>query len=91
MKFQKNYSLSQNYPNPFNPTTLISFGLPKSGNVKLVVYDILGREAKILVDEFKQAGSYNIEFDASSLASGVYFYRLESGGYKESKKMLIIK
>ncbi len=58
------YSLSQNYPNPFNPSTIITYGLPKSGNVKLIVYDILGREVKILVDEFKHANIYEISFDA---------------------------
>ena len=85
------YSLSQNYPNPFNPSTQISFGLPKSGLVKLVIYDILGREVKTLVNEFRTAGMYKIEFDASSYASGVYFYKLTSGDYINTKKMVLIK
>ncbi len=85
------YSLSQNYPNPFNPTTVITYGLPKSGNVKMVVYDILGREVRTLVNEFKKAGAYNINFDASSLSSGVYFYKIVSGDFSETKKMLLVK
>lgn len=99
------YSLSQNYPNPFNPSTQISFGLPKSGNVKLVVFDILGREVKTLVDEFKQAGNYNINFDGTDYSSGIYFYQLhvntphpdesghpsQEGTFVQTKKMLIIK
>jgi len=85
------YSLSQNYPNPFNPTTNIEFGLPKSGQVKLVVFDILGREVKTIVNEFREAGSYKVDFDASNLASGVYFYRIEASNFTEVKKMLLIK
>lgn len=85
------YSLSQNYPNPFNPSTKILFGLPNAGDVKLIVYDLLGREVKVLVNEYRNAGSYNIEFDASSLASGVYFYKLEAKDFSETKRMLLIK
>lgn len=85
------YSLFQNYPNPFNPSTVISFGIPKAGNVKLIVYDNLGREVEILVDDFKSAGAYDISFDASSLASGIYFYKLETQDFTETKKMLLIK
>jgi hypothetical protein len=85
------YTLKQNYPNPFNPTTVISYGLPKAGNVKLVVYDLLGREVKTLVNEFKSAGSYDVTFDASTLASGVYFYRIESGSFTDTKKLTLIK
>jgi hypothetical protein len=85
------YSLSQNYPNPFNPSTRISFQLPKAGVVNLVVFDLLGREVKSLVSDFRQAGTYSIEFDASNYASGVYFYKLQSGSFTETKKMLLIK
>lgn len=85
------YALKQNYPNPFNPTTIITYQLPKAGNVKLVVYDLLGREVKTLVNEFKSAGSFDVTFDASSLASGVYFYRLESGSFTDTKKLTLIK
>jgi len=86
------YSLEQNYPNPFNPTTVISYGLPKSGQVKLVVYDILGQTVMTLINnEFKEAGSYKINFNASNLASGVYFYRMDAGDFTSVKKMLLIK
>jgi len=86
------YSLSQNYPNPFNPTTTIKFGLPKAGNVKLVVFDILGREVATLINnEFRDVGTYTVNFDASALSSGVYFYRLESGDFSQTKKMLLVK
>jgi len=70
------YSLEQNYPNPFNPTTNIRFGLPKSGLVKMVIYDVLGRVVTTLVNEYKEAGEYTVDFDASAIASGVYFYKL---------------
>jgi len=87
----KDYSLSQNYPNPFNPTTKISFALPKSGFVSLKVYDLLGREIQTLVNEIKSAGNYGIDFNASSLNSGIYFYRLETEGFSQTMKMLLIK
>ena len=87
----RDYSLSQNYPNPFNPSTKIAYSIPKAGNVKLVVYDVLGREVRTLVDEFKQAGAYNVRFDALNIASGVYFYTIKSGDFTETKKMTLIK
>jgi len=87
----KVYSLNQNYPNPFNPSTQISFGLPKSGNVKLVVFDILGREVKTLVNEFQTAGTHNITFDGSALASGIYFYTITANEFTATKKMLLVK
>jgi hypothetical protein len=85
------YELFQNFPNPFNPTTTISYQLPKDGNVSLIVYDVLGRELKRLVDCFKKAGKYNIGFDASKFSSGIYFYKLKSDGYSSIKKMILIK
>ncbi len=85
------YSLSQNYPNPFNPVTTIKFTLPQSENVKLVLFDILGREVKTLVNEFRNQGVYEFSFDASTLSSGAYFYRLDAGEFTATKKMLIIK
>ena len=85
------YSLSQNYPNPFNPVTKISYSIPKSSLVKLTVFDILGREVTLLVNDFRQAGAYSIEFNASNLASGVYFYRIEAGDFKDVKKMVLVK
>ena len=85
------YKLEQNYPNPFNPETNIQFDLPKEGLVTLKVYDILGREVKNLVNEFKQAGSYIVSFDGSELSSGIYFYRLEAGEFVQVKRMVLIK
>jgi hypothetical protein len=85
------YSLEQNYPNPFNPETNIKFGLPKSGNVKLAVYDISGKEVAVLLNEFKQAGSYTFNFNGSKLSSGVYFYRIISENFIETKRMILVK
>lgn len=87
----KEYSLSQNYPNPFNPVTNIKFGIPKQGLVKMIVYDILGREVTLLINEVKLAGTYEVKFDGSNLASGVYFYRIVSGDFVDIKKMVLIK
>lgn len=85
------YSLSQNYPNPFNPATNITYSLGLGGNVKIIVYDLLGTQVSELVNSYKDAGSYTVSFDASSLSSGVYYYKMESGSYSDVKKMLIIK
>ena len=85
------FKLSQNYPNPFNPVTKISYALPKSGLVTLRVYDILGKEVATLVNEVKNAGSYSVDFGASNLTSGVYFYKLESSEFSDIKKMMLIK
>jgi len=90
-KVPNTYTLAQNYPNPFNPVTKISFSVPKNSHVKLVVYDVLGREIEKLVNQNLTAGSYEIEFGGLNLNSGVYFYRLESEGYTKTKKMLLIK
>ena len=87
----KAYSLSQNYPNPFNPVTKISYEIPKSGLVTLKVYDILGKEIATLVNEVKNPGSFVVDFNGTSLSSGMYFYRLESGGFVSTKKMMLIK
>ena len=85
------YSLAQNYPNPFNPTTTIEFTLTKSGDVMLKVIDILGQEVATLVDSHKDAGTYRVTFDARSLPSGPYFYKISANGYTEVKKMLLMK
>lgn len=85
------YKLSQNYPNPFNPVTLINFAIPKTGFVSLKVYDLLGKEVSSLVNETKAAGNYNVMFDASNLSSGIYFYKLETSSFTDTKKMVIIK
>ena len=85
------FSLGQNYPNPFNPMTNIKIQMPKSGFVKLAVFDITGKEVAILVNEELNAGTYNIDFDARHLASGTYFYRMETDGFTDVKKMIIVK
>jgi hypothetical protein len=87
----KVYSLAQNYPNPFNPVTSIKYSVPKQSLVKLVIYDVIGREVTTLVNEVKNPGNYAVSFDASSYASGVYFYRMESGDFTDVKKMVLIK
>ena len=92
-----NYSLSQNYPNPFNPSTVVRFQLSVVSDVSLKVYDIMGREVQTLVNERLNAGTYEVKFDArhggssSSLTSGVYFYKMVSEGFTETKRMLLIK
>ena len=85
------FSLKQNYPNPFNPTTNIRFDLPKSGNVKLVVFDALGREVVTLVNEQLKPGTYEVDWNGSGYPSGVYFYQLTTGEFSDTKKMLMIK
>jgi len=85
------YKLNQNYPNPFNPTTNIQYSIPINGLVKIVVYDILGKEVATLVNEVKTAGVYIVDFDASSLSSGIYFYKITSGNFSNIKKMILIK
>jgi hypothetical protein len=85
------YSLSQNYPNPFNPTTHFGFRIADFGLVRLSVFDALGKEVTILVDQQLQPGTYEVSWDASGYSSGVYFYRLETKGFSEVKKMLLVK
>jgi hypothetical protein len=85
------FALEQNYPNPFNPKTVVSCQLPAASKVKLVVYDILGREVKVLLDEKKEPGRYQVTWDARNCASGVYIYRMTAGSFTESKKMLLLK
>ncbi len=85
------YILSQNFPNPFNPVTTINFSIPKSGHVTIKVFDILGKETSVIVNEDYSAGNYRKEFDASDLSSGVYFYKITAGSFSETKKMVIIK
>jgi hypothetical protein len=85
------FALSQNYPNPFNPSTIINFQLAQRSPVELKVYDLLGKEVAILINEEKDAGCYKVRFNASSMASGVYIYTLKAGGYFSSKKMIFLK
>ena len=85
------FSLNQNYPNPFNPVTKISFNLPKSVDVKLTVFDVLGSEVTVLVNEKLNTGAYEVEWDGSNYPSGVYFYRITAGEFTETKKMILVK
>jgi len=85
------FQLYQNYPNPFNPKTTITYEIPVSGFVILKIYDILGNNKETLVNEEKSLGSYDVNFDAATLPSGVYFYRLQEGNFVETKKMILIK
>jgi subtilisin family serine protease len=87
----KEYSLAQNYPNPFNPSTVIKYAIPSAGNVNLKFYDVLGREIATLVNEYKPAGEYSVEFNCGKLASGVYMYKIEAGGFSRVRKMILAK
>jgi hypothetical protein len=85
------FSLEQNYPNPFNPATTVKYQIPESDLVNLKVFDVLGNEVATLVNEKQPAGSYEVEFSASELASGIYLYKLVSGSFVETKKMILLK
>jgi len=85
------FALYQNYPNPFNPTTFIRYQVPRKTNVSIKIYDILGNLIKILVNEIKEEGYYEVEFDGSALSSGMYLYEFESGLTRSIKKMTLLK
>jgi hypothetical protein len=88
----KEFKLNQNYPNPFNPVTKIAFSIPKAGNITLKVFDVLGKEVANLVNNtFVKAGTYESEFNASNLSSGLYFYRLITDNFTDTKKMILTK
>ncbi len=89
--FPCKYSLNQNYPNPFNPSTQINFFVPKAIDVTLKVYDVLGREIAVLVNERKQHGEYNVTWNVEGVPSGVYFYRIVAGDFIQTKKMVVVK
>jgi hypothetical protein len=89
--FPLTFELLQNYPNPFNPTTVLSWQVPVVSNVKLAVYDILGREVATIVNEVRSPGSYKVTWNAAGLASGVYLYRLTAGSFTETKKMILLR
>jgi photosystem II stability/assembly factor-like uncharacterized protein len=84
-------ALHQNYPNPFNPSTTIKYELPKASDIRLSVYDILGREVYVLVNERREAGSYEVKFEAAGLSSGVYIYRLQAEDFVQAKKFVVLK
>lgn len=85
------FELKQNYPNPFNPSTRINFAIPNASFVNLKVYDVIGNEIATLVSEEKQAGNYEIDFNAAELSGGIYFYQLRAGKFIESRKMTLLK
>jgi hypothetical protein len=87
----ESYALRQNYPNPFNPVTQVAFDLPKASHVKLTVYNVLGQEVDVLMDQRMEAGSHVAEWDAESFSTGVYFYRIAADNFTETKKMLLLK
>jgi len=85
------FELEQNYPNPFNPATSIHYSIGSSQFVSIKVFDVLGNEVAVLVNEEKTAGNYKIEFNASNLSSGIYFYKLQAGSFVETKKMILLR
>jgi hypothetical protein len=89
-KTPQDFLLGQNYPNPFNPGTTIHYGLPHKSQVHLVVYNTLGQQVSTLIQAQQEAGTYEVKFDGTALASGVYFYRLQAGSYVNTKKLLLI-
>ena len=87
----KEYMLYSNYPNPFNPTTNIKFDLPKDVLVSIKIFDILGREVRTLVNDYKTAGSYTISFNGADLSSGIYYYKIKAGDFEQVRKMMLLK
>ena len=85
------FSLSQNYPNPFNPVTTIAYDLPKASEVELTIYNVAGQRVAILVSKHQRAGHYQVAWDGSAMASGVYFYRIEAGEFRSTRRMLLLK
>ena len=85
------YKLYQNYPNPFNPTTSIRYELPQDGIATIKIFDIIGQEIETIVNEFKNAGGYEVDFNAKGLPSGVYFYQIQTGNFVETKKMVLLR
>ena len=90
-RIPKVFAFQQNYPNPFNPITVINYSLPVDEKVLIKVYDILGREIATLVSEEKLAGVHSVNFDASNLSSGIYFYSIKAGKFSQTKKMILAK
>jgi hypothetical protein len=85
------YSLSQNYPNPFNPSTKIKFELQTGSHVKVIVYNLLGRTIKTLVDNYLDSGAHEITFNATDIAAGVYFYKISANNFSDIKRMILLK
>jgi len=87
----QSFTLAQNYPNPFNPTTNINFSVPKSSNIKITIYDAIGSEIGVLINKQLSTGNYTVEWDGSSYSSGIYFYKMESNEFVQTRKMILIK
>ena len=85
------FKLNQNYPNPFNPTTKIVYHIPENADVTIKVYDMLGKEITTLVEEYGEAGRYEVEFDATGLPSGMYLYRIQAGNFTDTKMMILLR
>jgi hypothetical protein len=85
------YKLYSNYPNPFNPSTTIRYSIPEASFTSIKIYDVIGNEVSSLVNENKPAGFYEVKFNASNLSSGIYFYTIQAGSFKETKKMILLK
>lgn len=85
------FELDQNYPNPFNPTTTIRYKLPEKSFVTIKVYDVIGNQVVVLVNDEKVAGIYEVDFDGKDLSSGIYFYTLKTDNFKETRKMILLK
>ena len=83
--------LEQNYPNPFNPSTRIKYTLSRHTRVRITLFDALGRQVKVLLDDIREPGEYTLHFDGSGLSSGIYFYRLDAGSFTEARKMVLLK
>jgi hypothetical protein len=88
---ERDYFLRQNFPNPFNPTTVISYRLPVAAQVTLRIYDVLGKEIETLVNSHQNAGDYSVTLDAAHLSSGIYYYRLQTEGFTQTKHLVLIK
>ncbi len=89
--FPIDYQLFQNYPNPFNPITTIKYSVPQSSLISIIIFDVLGKNVATILNEYKPAGSYSVEFDGNKLASGIYFYQMRAGNFIDTKKLLLIK
>ena len=85
------FTLAQNYPNPFNPTTNIQFSIPEAGNVRITVYDTIGREVAVLIDREMSAGTHEVTFDAANMSTGIYLYKMQSNDFVTVKKMMLMK